>query len=164
MKLPKSIAEWWPLALVTALLLAIGWFGTQIIHAAAEPFWKHMAPAIPQTLLLSLCCLLLLIIVLLVIWVIYLYVVHRQPTQAEIEKAFDDQFSGFDKRLGLWKHKTKSGYFCPNCKARHCESPMRERPDGWKCLLLDCGYLAPNPDYRRPQGQQKPPGGGWLIR
>ncbi len=131
MKLPKSIAEWWPLALLIGILTAIGWFGVQIIQAVADPFWKHIAPAIPQTLVLSLCCLLLLIIILLVIWVIYLYAVHRQPTQAAVEKALDEQFGDFLADRGVWTHKVKEGYFCPNCKCgilnRGCWSFLVEK-------------------------------------
>jgi hypothetical protein len=95
MKVPPKIAEWWPLALLIGLLTAIGWFGSQIAHAAAEPFWTHIAPAIPQTLVMSLCCILLLAIILLAFWVIYLHRVHRQPTEAEKSREFHDQFGDF---------------------------------------------------------------------
>jgi len=155
-KLPKQIIDWLPIALVGGILGAIGWFGTQIIHAAADPFLKNIAPAIPQALLLSLCCFLLLIILLLVIWVIYLHRTGRESQEAK-DKAFDDRFAEFLLKLGVWKHKTKPGYFCPNCKARHCESPMRERPDGWKCLILECGYFVSNPDYKPPLPQPQSP-------
>jgi ribosomal protein L37AE/L43A len=148
MKVPRQIREWWPVALVGGLLGAIGWFAAQIAHAAADPFWKHIASAIPQTLLMSLCCLLLLTIVLLVIWVIYLHRVHREPTVAEKEKQIEDRFDTFDSCLGIWTHKIQPGFFCTKCKASHIESPLRERADGWSCAV--CGKVYENPDYRRP--------------
>lgn len=163
MKVPKAIAEWWPLALLIGLLTSISWFGIQIVQAAAGPFWAYIAPAIPQTLLLSLCCLQLLVIILLVIWVIYLHRVHREPTVREREKEIEARFDKFDSRLGLWTHKTEQGYFCTKCKASHFESPLRVRPDGWRCAV--CGTVYQNPDYRPPPRQQRPPGGGsWPIR
>src|SRR3954447_4520459 len=116
MKLPRQITKWWPLALVVGFLGAIGWFGIQIIHAAAEPFWKHIAPAIPQTLLLSLCCLVSLIAILEAIWIVYLHRLHREPPTAEASKAFHDQFVEPMDPRGFWLHKTKQGFFCPNCK------------------------------------------------
>ena len=161
MKLPKSIAEWWPLALITGLLSAIGWFGTQIVHAVAEPFWKHIAPAIPQTLLLSLCCLLSLIVILAAIWIVYLYVAHREPTAAEKEKQIEDRFDKFDKRLGVWTHKTQSGFFCTKCKALHLESPLRERPDGWRCMVCEKTYE--NPDYHKPPQATGTRKGKWDV-
>jgi hypothetical protein len=157
LKLPKSIAEWWPLALLTGIFTAIGWFGTQIIHAVAEPFWKHIAPAIPQTLLLSLCCLLVLIVILLAIWVIYLHSVNRHPTRAGIETAFHEQFGDFVAERGVWTHKTKPGYYCPNCKVHLRESRMKELPKGrgWLCLVQESKQFSKNPDYKEPAPPQR---------
>jgi hypothetical protein len=164
-KLPKSIAEWWPLALLIGLLTSMSWFGGQIAHAAAEPFWKYIAPAIPQTLLLSLCCLQLLVIILLVGWLIYLNRVQREPTEAEKKKAFDDQFGDFVPDRGVWTHKTKPGYFCPNCKAWLRESRMQELPNGrgWRCLVHDCEHLSKNPDYKEPRATPGTQGKGWKV-
>ncbi|HEU0050313.1 MAG TPA: hypothetical protein VFQ43_22185 [Nitrososphaera sp.] len=156
MKVPPKIAEWWPLALLIGLLTAIGWFGSQIVHAAAEPFWTHIAPAIPRTLLLSLCCFLLLAIILLGLWVIYLHRVHREPTEAEKSRAFHDQFGEFVADRGVWTHKTKPGYYCPNCKVHLRESRMKELPEGrgWLCLVHECKQFLKNPDYKEPQQGQ----------
>jgi len=167
LKLPKQLTEWLPVALIGGFLGAIGWFGSQIIHAAAEPFWKHIAPAIPQTILLSLCCLLLLTVSLLVVWVVYLHRVHREPTQAAVEKAFHEQFGDFVADRGVWTHKIKPGYFCPNCKVHLRESRMKELPDGrgWLCLVHECKQFLKNPDYKEPPrtcGARRP-GGGWKV-
>jgi hypothetical protein len=150
MKLPEKIKEWWPLGLFLGLLGAIGWFGARLVDAVAAPFWAHIAPAIPQTALLSLCCLLVLAIVLLAAWIVYLHGLLREPSAEAKNKAFHDQFGEFLPQLGVWTHKTKPGYFCQNCKARHCESPMVEREHGWQCLVKECQYFAPNPNYKPP--------------
>jgi hypothetical protein len=162
-KLPKQIIEWWPVALVGAFLGAIGWFATQIINAVAEPFWRHIAPAIPQTLLLSLCCLSLLIVILLAIWVIYLHRVHREPTADERSKAFHEQFGEFVADRGVWTHKIKPGYFCPNCKVHLRESRMKELPGGrgWLCLVRECKQFLKNPDYKDPSSMR---GAGSSLR
>ena len=140
MKLSESIIKWWAVALAGGLLGAIGWFGTRIFHAAVEPFWKHIAPAIPQTLLLSLCCLLLLIIALLVTWVVYLHRVHREPTEVELKKQFEDRFGEFVPKLGIWKHKTKPGYYCSNCKENGRESRLIEGHQVLICPMRDCKF------------------------
>jgi len=118
-----------------------------LIENASE---RHIAPAIPQTLLLSLCCLLLLIIILLVIWVIYLHRVYREPTEAEKSRAFHDQFDQFLSKHGVWTHKTKSGYFCPSCKARHFESQLVLHGSTAYCPINECHFGTSNPDHIAP--------------
>ena len=164
MKLPEPLKTQLTKNLVTALVALFAFFGAKVYHDVSAPFLAHVLPAISNATLLSACSLLLLLVILLVWWVIYLHRVNRESQDAK-DKAFDDQFLEFLPRLGVWTHKTKSGYFCPNCKARHCESPMRERPDGWKCLIRECGYVAPNPDYQRPEPPlpRRSPG-SWLVR
>jgi hypothetical protein len=162
MQLPKPVREWWPVALLSGLLGAIGWFGAKIIDSASAQFWKYIAPAIPQTLLLSLCCLLLLVIALLAISVIYLHRLHLEPTEDEKSRAFDERFEKFLPKQGVWTHKTQSGYFCPPCKAKRIESPMMDCDNALMCPL--CQYASSNPDYKAPpSGRQKPPGIGPVL-
>ncbi|HUP80908.1 MAG TPA: hypothetical protein VM260_20325 [Pirellula sp.] len=150
MKLPEPLKDRLTTVLVGGIAGLLLFVATKIYHDLSGPFLAYILPAMSNKTLLSVGLLGWLLAILLVCWVIYLHRSHRQRTQAETDKAFDDRFLAFDARLGLWTHKTKPGYFCPNCKARHCESPMRERPDGWKCLILECQYVAKNPDYRHP--------------
>src|SRR6266496_96139 len=113
MKLPEPIRKWLPLALITATAGSLGYFATKIIESAATPFWQHVAPAIPQKLLLSLCCLLLLVAAILVAWIYYLHRVHREPTETEKIEAFHAQFVEPMDQRGFWIHKKKPGFFCP---------------------------------------------------
>ncbi len=124
MKLPETLKEQLVKNLVTALVALFAFFAAKIYHDISAPFLAYVLPAISNETLLSLCLLLLLLVILLVSWVIYLYRVHREPTVREREKEIEARFDKFDDRLGVWTHKTEEGYFCPNCKIRHCESRM----------------------------------------
>ena len=144
-QLPEPIKKWLPLALTIGTAGSLGYFATQVVESAATPFWQHVAPSIPQKLLLSLCCLLLLVAAILAAWVVFL---HRSlsrlqrtrsgPATAELRKRFDDQFGEFVERYGVWRHKTKEGFYCPRCKAKEIESRMQVDESGSICPL--CAY------------------------
>jgi hypothetical protein len=55
----------------------------------------------------------------------------------------------FDKRLGLYRHKSKPEFFCGTCTPQDIESPLKELPQGWQCLI-DSNHWHPNPDYHEP--------------
>lgn len=145
MKLPPKIEEWWPLALLIGILTAIGSFGNQIAKSVADPFWQYIAPEISQKQLLTLCCLLSLAIILLGWWVIYLHWVHREPSAREFSERFHAQFFDFDSTLGVWRHRTKPGYFCANCKDNNRESPLIEDGTQFQCPLMGCCWSHPLP-------------------
>jgi hypothetical protein len=156
-KLPESLKQWLGPALGALVLGAIGYFLGQIVHDVSDPFLKHIVPALSVSVLLWICCLLLLIIVLLICWIWYLHRVHREPSKAEIAKRFDAQFEdAIDPATGLWKHRTKSGYFCPNCKAWGRESQIiTNKGRVWFCPVLDCKFEILNPEIYG--AGQKPP-------
>jgi len=102
-------------------------------------------PAISNATLLSACLLLLLLVILFAAWVIYLHRIHKQPTPSQLWEKFHDRFGDFDAELGLWRHKSKKGYFCPNCKVKGIESQMRETATHISCLVKDCLYWVQKP-------------------
>src|SRR5262249_4873308 len=144
MRLPRAIRKWLPTALITAAVAVLGYFATQIAQSVADPFWQHVAPAIPQKLLLSLCCFLLAVVLILIASVVYFYRLSREPTEAEKRKAFDDQFGEFLPKFGVWTHKVMPGYYCQNCKHHYRVSRMLELPNGeaWQCLIQGCEHVA----------------------
>lgn len=151
MKLPKWQKHHLRTVLVGGIVGLFVFFAARIYNAVVGSLLAHVFPAIPNTVLLSLCSILLLTAALLGYWVRYLYH-HQEPTAEEKSEAFHDQFGEFVANLGVWTHKTKPGYFCPNCKMHLRESQMLEFPQGrgWKCLFHECSYLALNPDYKAP--------------
>ena len=62
-----------------------------------------------------------------------------------------DEFT-FDQRLGIYRHKSKAGFFCGTCTPQGVESPLKEQENGWLCLINN-KHWHPNPDYKEP-----PPG------
>jgi hypothetical protein len=147
-RLPERLKDHLTTILVAGIAGIFLFFATKIYHDVSGPFLVYVLPAFSNKTLLSLCSILGLSVVLLVWWVIYLHLARREPTSAEKEKQFEDRFDKFDTRLGVWTHKNQSYFFCTKCKASHVESPLRERPDGWMCLV--CGKVYQNPDYHKP--------------
>ena len=129
-KLPAATKPWIPLALVTAAAGSLGYFVSKIVDEASAPFWRYVAPAISSQSLLALCCLLVLALILMALW---LYSLYRQMSP----RKFHAQFATFDPKLGVWKHRTMPGYFCPRCKAELLGSPMVERNGGWRCPVCE---------------------------
>ena len=149
-KLPQPIIDRLWVIPLAALGASFGWFGTQFVDALAGPFWKYIAPVIPQKLLLSLCLLLLLVSVILVGLLIYLL----RPAH------FDSQFR-FDEEASLYTHKTKAGYFCPTCKAKGKLSQMGRTDTGWLCPDRTCKHYHRDKPY--PAGPTHSPGQGWHV-
>jgi hypothetical protein len=67
---------------------------------------------------------------------------------------FRDDFD-FDKRLGLYRHKTKPDFFCASCTPKEILSPLKEMPNGWRCMIKECDKWHPNPDYK--ESPEPPP-------
>jgi hypothetical protein len=145
MKLPEWLRDKLRTALVAGLVGLFAFFGAKIYHAVAGPLLAHVFPAIPNTLLVSLCSILMLTVCLLVWWVIYLHRLHREPTEAERQKALDAQFEDKLDPLGVWKHRTKEGYFCPTCKMSGRESQLITGEINWFCPVQDCRFAIANP-------------------
>jgi hypothetical protein len=56
----------------------------------------------------------------------------------------------FDKRSGILIHKKTGEYFCLSCFLENgIESPLKEKKDGWYCLVKSCSQKYPNPDYKK---------------
>lgn len=148
-KLPPKLIEWWLKGLALGVLPAVLWCGKQVFVPAS--YWKRIVPSTFQASLPPLCLLLLLLIVLLVLWVIYLHRHHRGTVSVAPSKDFDQKFGSFEERLGVWTHKTESGYFCPKCKAETRESPMKKTRRGWVCPV--CKYWTT--DKKTPSNQPR---------
>ena len=67
-------------------------------------------------------------------------------------RRFRDDYT-FDKRLGLYRHKSKPELFCGTCTPQDIESPLKEMPHGWECLI-DRKHWHRNPDYQEPPRQK----------
>jgi hypothetical protein len=103
-----------------------------------------------------------------VAWILFLYtfrklrLVEQQLIDAQKRPhRFQDECI-FDKRLGLYRHKTKPELFCGTCTTQwqSLESPLKEMAHGWQCLV-DSKHWHPNPDYQNsPTIPMKVP--GWL--
>jgi hypothetical protein len=132
MHLPEPITKWLPTALIAGAVGALGYFASKIVAEASGPFAQHVVPAISQTILLWICCLLSLVLLIAIAWIVFLNRSLRQlqdaqlgPTADELRKQFDDQFGEFVERYGVWKHKTKEGYYCGTCKGKGIETRMQ---------------------------------------
>lgn len=147
MHLPEPIKKWLPTALIAGTAGALTYFASRIVAEASAPFWQHVAPAISQTLLLSLCCFLSLVLLIAVAWIVFLNrsvkelknVPPAGPTEAELARQFHDQFGDFVEQAGVWKHKTKAGYYCSKCKVNLIESRMAIDPTQGICPV--CTYI-----------------------
>jgi hypothetical protein len=72
---------------------------------------------------------------------------------------FQDDFD-FDRRLGVYRHKTKAGFFCASCTTKAVESPLKEHPHGWACMIQGCKQWHGNPDHKaEPPMPRK---SGWM--
>jgi hypothetical protein len=149
-KLPERIKD----KLTTVLVGGIaGLFATSIYNDVAGPFLAYVLPAFSNKTLLSACSLLGLLVILLVCWVIYL---HRRA-----DKKFHAQFVETMEPLGFWHHKTKSGFFCPNCKLKHIESQLVDKGKLWRCPNHDCNHQVTKLEYPEQSPQQKRKS-GWM--
>lgn len=57
----------------------------------------------------------------------------------------------FDETYGIYKSKETGHYFCTSCLLNNIESPLTERPSGWRCESNDCKKIYPNPSYKAPK-------------
>src|SRR5439155_22247585 len=107
------------------------------------PFLAYVLPALSNKILLSAGSILGLLVILLVSWVIYLHRIQKRD-----DKAFHAQFVEPMDPRGFWLHKTKPGFFCPNCKLRHIESQLVDKKKLWRCPNHDCNHPVTNPEYK----------------
>ncbi len=149
MKLPERLKTQLTKNLVTALVALFAFFGAKVYHDISAPLLAHVLPAISNATLLSVCSLLALLVILLVWWVIYLHRAQRDSQEAK-DKAFDDQFVEPMDPRGFWIHKTKSGFYCPNCKMRHAVSQLVDKKKLWRCPNHDCNHFVTNLEYKEP--------------
>jgi ribosomal protein L37AE/L43A len=154
MKLPQWLKEHLLKHLVTVFLALFAFVSAKVWNDISVPFLEHVLPAVSNKTWLLISSILVLLVILLGAALIIVLRSHRELTISEKEKEIENRFDRFDKRLGIWTHKTESGYFCTKCKASHFESALRERPHGWKCVV--CGAVYENPDYRPPKPPQPP--------
>jgi ABC-type nickel/cobalt efflux system permease component RcnA len=77
----------------------------------------------------------------------------RLDATSKSDHRFQDDYL-FDARLGLYKHKNKSGFFCASCTPKGIESPLHQREDGWRCQIQECCKWHSNPDYKSPPKQR----------
>jgi hypothetical protein len=117
MKLPRKVQEWWPLALITGILSAIGALLTAIYKDSVGPFVQHVLPAINNQTLLLLCLLQFLVCVLLVAWMIFLL---RGDDGA---KKWKNQYEFLPSR-GFYKHKDSEGIICGKCFVSSIQAPL----------------------------------------
>jgi hypothetical protein len=80
----------------------------------------------------------------------------RRKLQSALKKPvrFQDDCT-FDTRLGLYRHRSKTGFFCGTCTPQGVESPLKEQENGWLCLI-DGKHWHPNPDYKEPPPRRIP--------
>ena len=96
----------------------------------------------------------------LVAWSLYirtlrkLRLVEQQLVDArnQTHRFQDDCFP--DERLHLYRHPTKTGFFCVACAASKdsLASLMRKQDNGWVCPL-ETSHFVPDPDYKAPPPQ-----------
>lgn len=67
---------------------------------------------------------------------------------------FQDECT-FDRSLGIYRHQSKTGFFCGTCTPQGVESPLKEMEHGWMCLIND-KHWHPNPDYKEPPPRRIP--------
>lgn len=56
----------------------------------------------------------------------------------------------FVERLGVYRHKTRSGYFCGSCTPKEIVSQLRDAGHGWQCEIQGCSKFHRDPDRPQP--------------
>jgi hypothetical protein len=69
-------------------------------------------------------------------------------------KGLQDKYD-FIKELGIYKSKESGHFFCTSCLMKNIESPLTEKPSGWRYELKDCGEFYSNPSHHLPK--RRPP-------
>ncbi len=115
-----------------------------IVNSFGGPFLEKVLPEIPAQTLLAVIGILLLLLALAVTGILIL----RSRSSSRI----DLREYAFDKRLGLYKHKTNGLFFCVSCMSNNRVSPLLEREDGWLCMVKSCEQFYHNPDYQPEPG------------
>jgi ribosomal protein L37AE/L43A len=83
--------------------------------------------------------------------VAYAIQLYRRLSPERMAANFHGQFKEFHVTLGIWSHKRKSVYFCPSCKSKQIESPLREESAGWRCMVRECDMFFENPEWKEKQ-------------
>lgn len=76
-------------------------------------------------------------------WILFFQTRHKLRIALQRPPHFLDDYQ-HQPRLGLYKHKSKSGLFCGHCTAQGKVAPVQAKPHGWLCNL--CEKFFPNPD------------------
>jgi hypothetical protein len=91
-----------------------------------------------------------------VAWSLYLRTIRRvRQVEGELAQArthphrFQDDCT-FDRRLGVYRHKTSPEFFCASCTPNNVESPLKAYPHGWQCQRKGCDKWHDNPDNPTP--------------
>lgn len=128
--------------LLPTLLGGLGFFGSAVVHSASGPFWQHIAPAIPQRLLLELSSFLALLVILLGSWVIFLHRDRSERIRAKFEVSKRTKIS-----LMKGKHGTDA-FYCTEHLFREparivplCQSHSLANDGHWRCPLDGCTGL-----------------------
>jgi len=140
MSLKETTKETLTKALLAGLLGAAGYILQSLAKEAAEPFAKHVLPAISSTTLLWLCLLLLLTNLVTGTWLLFLIFGDKAKG---VRRRYD-----FLKERGFWKHRNTGEFVCGNCLLVGIESPLAAMTYSdshgdhvktvWECGRKDC--------------------------
>jgi len=73
---------------------------------------------------------------------------RRQAKEASATKFIDE--CEFLPKLGVYKHRTKPGFFCGSCTSKNVVSPLRDTGHGWECQIQECDKFHADPDRPSP--------------
>jgi hypothetical protein len=134
MKLPEKVREWWPLALITAILSGIASLLTSIYKDAAGPFLEHVLPTIKNQTLLLLCLMLVLACMLLAAWLLFFLVGDEKERLRRHYRMLPDP--------GYAVHYKTGQRVCSGCLIKGTVAPLvKGWEDGvrvWMCVNDPC--------------------------
>jgi hypothetical protein len=76
-------------------------------------------------------------------WMLFFQTRRKLQIALKRPHQFLDDFE-HQTRLGLYKHKSKTGLFCGHCTPQGKLAPLQAKPHGWLCNV--CEKYFPNPD------------------
>lgn len=74
--------------------------------------------------------------------------VERELASAKAHR-FEDDYA-VEPRLGVSRHKSKTGYFCTSCVSKGISSQLKEMEHGWECQIKGCEKFYENPNKPKP--------------
>ena len=84
--------------------------------------------------------------------VLYIISLRRRLAKPTQVPDFLDDFE-FVEKLGVYRHKTRAGYFCGSCTAKKILAPLRDAGHGWQCEIRECNKFHHNPSQPNPGAQ-----------